>query len=128
MCILYLKNKMTVFLLSYLIIFLTVLITCINSLPSSYVRISVPSRASCLQMKMNTLFDSWKKIKLSTAQVTSQLLRNPIARIVSNTYEFFYWYPRKNLPYDSPWMLFRSGEPISIIFFFSFLVPLFSFR
>eukprot|EP01036_Dinobryon_divergens_P026500 gene26500-35163_t len=58
---------------------------------------------------MNTLFDSWKKIKISTAQVTSRLLRNPIARIVSNTYEFFYWYPRKNLPYDSPWMLFRNS-------------------
>ena len=89
------------------IIFLAILSACINSLPSSNVRFSVSSRAFSLQMKMNTFFDSWKKIKISTAQVTSRLLRNPIARIVSNTYEFFYWYPRKNLPYDSPWMLFR---------------------
>ncbi len=78
-----------------------------NSLQMSRFRSPAPSRTSCLQMKMNTLFDSWKKIKVSTTQVTSRLLRNPIARIFSNTYEFFYWYPRKNLPYDSPWMLFK---------------------
>lgn len=38
------------------------------------------------------------------------LLNNPLVRIVSNTYSFFYWLPRRNLPYDAPWTLFRNNS------------------
>ena len=38
------------------------------------------------------------------------LLNNPLSRLVSNAYSFFYWLPRKNLPYDHPWALFRNNS------------------
>jgi len=34
---------------------------------------------------------------------------NIFFRPFANTYEFFYWFPRKNLPYDSPWQLLRNS-------------------
>ena len=32
----------------------------------------------------------------------------PITNVVQNTYSFFYWLPRRNTPYDVPWVLFRN--------------------
>jgi len=36
--------------------------------------------------------------------------RNPLARAVSNAYSFFYWLPRRNIPYDAPFMLFKNSS------------------
>jgi len=47
-----------------------------------------------------------KGLELAKGMVT----QNPIARIVSNTYNFFYWLPRRNMPYDSPWVLFKNSS------------------
>mmetsp|Transcript_28584 Transcript_28584/g.40729 ORF Transcript_28584/g.40729 Transcript_28584/m.40729 type:complete len:386 (+) Transcript_28584:20-1177(+) len=47
-------------------------------------------------------------VKKAVSTLSTALTRNPIARIVSNTYDFFYWFPRRNLPYDRPWALFRN--------------------
>lgn len=33
----------------------------------------------------------------------------PISKIISNSYSFFYWLPRKNLLYDKPWRLFKNS-------------------
>lgn len=38
------------------------------------------------------------------------LVNNPLTRLVYNTYSFFYWLPRRNLPYDHPWALFRNNS------------------
>ena len=38
------------------------------------------------------------------------LTNNPLSRLVYNTYSFFYWLPRNNLPYDHPWALFRNNS------------------
>ncbi|KAJ1408727.1 hypothetical protein B484DRAFT_403444, partial [Ochromonadaceae sp. CCMP2298] len=35
---------------------------------------------------------------------------NPLFRGFATTYEFFYWFPRKNLPYDQPWRLFKNSS------------------
>lgn len=34
---------------------------------------------------------------------------NPFFNLVSKAYSFFYWFPRNNLPYDKPWILFRNS-------------------
>lgn len=50
-----------------------------------------------------------KKSKDWNKPVIDALTRNPIANIVKNTYSFFYWLPRRNIPYDSPWRLFGNS-------------------
>jgi len=37
------------------------------------------------------------------------LSANPISRIFSNTYTFWYWLPKRNMPYDMPWQLFKNS-------------------
>lgn len=32
-----------------------------------------------------------------------------MVNVIRNTYSFFYFFPRKNLPYDAPWALFRNN-------------------
>ena len=32
----------------------------------------------------------------------------PLTNVVQNTYSFFYWLPRRNTPFDVPWVLFRN--------------------
>eukprot|EP01041_Mallomonas_annulata_P007823 gene7823-15999_t len=36
------------------------------------------------------------------------LMSNPVGRIIKNGYSALYWFPRRNLPYDSPWLLFKN--------------------
>lgn len=41
--------------------------------------------------------------------VKGTLFNNPLSRIIKNTYTFFYWFPRKNIPYDHPFIYFRNN-------------------
>ena len=50
---------------------------------------------------------SHKNILSSIANVLSS---NPFSRIISNTYDFFYWFPKKNLPYDIPFVFFKNSS------------------
>lgn len=47
-------------------------------------------------------------IKTLQRATLEALKSNPIARIVYNSYSFFYWFPRKNVAYDIPWTLFKN--------------------
>ena len=38
------------------------------------------------------------------------LTNNPLARVFVNTYTFFYWLPKRNMPYDNPWQLFKNSS------------------
>jgi hypothetical protein len=42
--------------------------------------------------------------------LTNPLLNNPLTRIATNAYSFFYWLPRRNMPYDHPWALFKNNS------------------
>ena len=37
------------------------------------------------------------------------LTQNPISQSISTVYSFFYWFPRENLLYDKPWVLFENS-------------------
>ena len=39
-----------------------------------------------------------------------QMMRNPVARIFINTYNLFYGLPKRNMPYDIPWQLFKNSS------------------
>lgn len=39
----------------------------------------------------------------------SALSANPLSRIIINTYNFWYWLPKRNMPYDMPWQLFKNS-------------------
>jgi len=44
------------------------------------------------------------------ARVLGKVLSaNPISRILINSYTFWYWLPKRNMPYDMPWQLFRNS-------------------
>ena len=51
-------------------------------------------------------FDPFVGVKNSGKLLGNALSNNPIANIFKNTYSFFYWLPRKNIPFDTPWKLF----------------------
>lgn len=38
------------------------------------------------------------------------LLNNPLTNVVRNTYSFFYWLPRRNMPFDRPWAFGNSSK------------------
>jgi hypothetical protein len=54
-------------------------------------------------------YEIWQKMDASLEALSVLLTRNPIARIFINSYNFFYWLPRRNMPYDSPWELFKNS-------------------
>jgi hypothetical protein len=54
-------------------------------------------------------FDPFVGIKDSGKVLFNALSNNAIANVFKNTYSFFYWLPRRNIPFDTPWKLF--GEP-----------------
>ena len=43
------------------------------------------------------------------SKLINVLKQNPIFRVISNTYSFFYWLPRKSLPYDRPFAYFQNS-------------------
>ena len=45
------------------------------------------------------------------------LIRIPLVRAVYNTYDFWYWLPRRNLPYDRPWKLLRNNTAELLAYF-----------
>ena len=51
-------------------------------------------------------FSGLKKVGKDVQQI---LTRNPIANVVQNTYSFFYWLPRRNIPFDSPWEILTNN-------------------
>ena len=51
-------------------------------------------------------FDPFVGVKDSGKLLGYALSNNPIANVFKNTYSFFYWLPRKNIPFDTPWKLF----------------------
>ena len=38
------------------------------------------------------------------------LIRNPLLSGLRETYETFYWLPRRKMPYDSPFVLFKNSS------------------
>jgi len=54
-------------------------------------------------------YEIWKKVDSTLLLLSSILTNNPISRIFINSYTFFYEYPRRNIPYDRPWELFRNS-------------------
>lgn len=47
-----------------------------------------------------------KRTEASAATFISSI---PVYRSIAALYSFFYWFPRKNLPYDHPWVLFKNS-------------------
>ena len=61
-------------------------------------------------LKRPTRFDSpFSGLKKVGKDVQQLLTRNPIANVVQNTYSFFYWLPRRNIPFDSPWEILTNN-------------------
>jgi hypothetical protein len=42
--------------------------------------------------------------------IANQLGNNPISRIFTNSYSFFWNFPKKNLPFDTPWVAFKNSS------------------
>jgi hypothetical protein len=55
-------------------------------------------------------FDPFVGVKDSGKVLFNAFSNNAIANVFKNTYSFFYWLPRRNIPFDTPWKLF--GEPL----------------
>lgn len=49
------------------------------------------------------------KLPKSIEKAAEILKGNPLAKIVTNTYDFFYWLPRANLLYDVPTVFWRNS-------------------
>ena len=62
-------------------------------------------------------FDPLIGVKDSGKLLGNALSNNPIANVFKNTYSFFYWLPRKNIPFDTPWKLFGelNGKANSLV-------------
>lgn len=65
-------------------------------------------------MKLSPLKDPYEKlgkgVKTMFQPLVTILTQNPISRIVTNTYSFFWALPRRNLQYDSPFILFKNSS------------------
>ena len=59
------------------------------------------------QSSNDELEDSFEEKMVSIA---NQLGNNPISRIFTNTYSFFWNFPKKNLPFDTPWVAFKNSS------------------
>ena len=44
------------------------------------------------------------------SHIVNILGNNPLAQIIDRSYSFFYWLPRRNLPYDSPFVYFKNSS------------------
>lgn len=58
-------------------------------------------------------FDPFVGVKDSGKILVEAFSNNAIANVFKNTYSFFYWLPRRNIPFDTPWKLF--GESMNNI-------------
>jgi hypothetical protein len=43
-------------------------------------------------------------------EIVAKLGRNPVSRIFTNTYSFFWNFPKKTMPYDTPWVAFKNSS------------------
>jgi hypothetical protein len=59
--------------------------------------------ASTLKYNNNAAANTWNRVK-------DVIVNNPLSNVVKNTYSFFYWLPRRNIPNDLPWVLFRNNS------------------
>lgn len=50
-----------------------------------------------------------KEFQKRVKQLGQSLTSNPVARTIINGYDFFYWFPRRNIPYDLPFRLFKNN-------------------
>ena len=55
----------------------------------------------------NTLDDG---IPIGVRNAVEVISNNPLTRIFTNTYSFFWNLPRQNMPYDAPWVLFKNSS------------------
>ena len=53
-------------------------------------------------------FDPFVGVKSSGKLLFEAFSNNAVANIFKNTYSFFYWLPRRNIPFDTPWKLFGT--------------------
>jgi Chlorophyll A-B binding protein len=51
-------------------------------------------------------FDPFGGVKDSGKLLANAFSNNAVANVFKNTYSFFYWLPRRNIPFDTPWKLF----------------------
>ena len=47
--------------------------------------------------------------KLAGQRLGRAMSGNPVSRVFINTYNFWYWLPKRNMPYDMPWQLFKNS-------------------
>lgn len=50
----------------------------------------------------------FSKVQEIKKPIVDIITKNPITIVLRSAYSFFYWLPRRNLQYDSPWVLFRN--------------------
>ena len=53
-------------------------------------------------------FDPFVGVKSSGKLLFEAFSNNAVANVFKNTYSFFYWLPRRNIPFDTPWKLFGT--------------------
>jgi hypothetical protein len=61
------------------------------------------------ELKLQGIKNPLRNVNLQDNIAIKILTKNPISLIITNAYSFFYWFPKKNLPYDLPWTLFRNN-------------------
>lgn len=81
------------------------LVTALLSFCSSFPLKKPPVRVKKTSIKKN---DSFLSIKKTGNLFKEALTTNPIANIIKNTYSFWFWLPRRNIPFDAPWALFSK--------------------
>lgn len=62
-------------------------------------------------------FDPFVGVKDSGKVLFNAFSNNAIANVFKNTYSFFYWLPRRNIPFDTPWKLFGERYRKSLQYF-----------
>lgn len=63
----------------------------------------------CIRINYSVKLQPQSPMKFVRA-VSASFGRNPLARAFYNAYSFFYWLPRRNLPYDAPFVLFKNSS------------------
>ena len=49
-------------------------------------------------------------VEQKATAIVKALGKNPVARIVTNSYSFFWNFPKKNMPFDTPWVFLRNSS------------------
>lgn len=59
--------------------------------------------------RLDGIKNPWRQLDIKNSAIVRSLKANPLVNIVSRIYSYFWWLPRKNLPFEGPSKLFSNS-------------------